>query len=176
MIRLIPLAVPGTPELNFTHRADMEAALENLLQKRPNLRQTLKGKINCPTVFHNWYVLFHSRWIKVVDREEIRLCVGHVAPLLLRKFVRGEIQCGRDATFRRPRRPSIRQRTPPPRRRGGSRFIFFVSILLRHFWFCVCVNRSNKHKYFLGDIIQYMLGIFTYFTPVFRSGGIEINQ
>lgn len=61
VMRLIPLAVPGTPELNFNHRGDMEAALENILQKRPNLRQTLKGKINCPAVFHNWYVLFRSR-------------------------------------------------------------------------------------------------------------------
>ncbi|OJD20411.1 hypothetical protein ACJ73_08255 [Blastomyces percursus] len=54
LMRIIPLAVPGKPELNFSNDQKLESALSNLLQKRPGLALRLKEKINCAPVFGNW--------------------------------------------------------------------------------------------------------------------------
>ncbi|KAM5454202.1 hypothetical protein MaudCBS49596_002215 [Microsporum audouinii] len=48
---MIPLAVEDRPELDFNQNQELQVALENLLQKRPDLTQTLKAKIKCSAVF-----------------------------------------------------------------------------------------------------------------------------
>ncbi|EEQ31716.1 antigen [Microsporum canis CBS 113480] len=48
---MIPLAIAGRPELDFNQNQELHVALENLLQKRPDLTQTLKAKIKCSAVF-----------------------------------------------------------------------------------------------------------------------------
>ncbi|EEH37678.1 hypothetical protein PAAG_08096 [Paracoccidioides lutzii Pb01] len=53
IISMIPLAVPGRPELNFNGSQELQTALANLVQKRPDLRQSLKVKIKCSAVFQN---------------------------------------------------------------------------------------------------------------------------
>ncbi|CAG7995552.1 unnamed protein product [Penicillium salamii] len=53
LIRMIPLAQKGIPELDFNGNAEMQTALANLLQKRPELAQPLKAKIKCDTAFQN---------------------------------------------------------------------------------------------------------------------------
>lgn len=52
---LIPLAVPGTSELDFSEDEKLRAALADLLTNWPMLRQTLQQKIKCPEIFGNWY-------------------------------------------------------------------------------------------------------------------------
>ncbi|KAJ8061412.1 hypothetical protein OCU04_009234 [Sclerotinia nivalis] len=47
IINMIPLTIPGRPELDFTQDKELEAALTNLLEKNPTLAQTLKSKIKC---------------------------------------------------------------------------------------------------------------------------------
>ncbi|CAG8083306.1 unnamed protein product [Penicillium salamii] len=51
LIRMIPLAQQGIAELDFNGNAEMQTALANLLQKRPELAQPLKAKIKCDTAF-----------------------------------------------------------------------------------------------------------------------------
>lgn len=51
--RIIPFTTSGIPELNFNENQECRMALENLVQKRPDLVQILKTKINCRTVFQN---------------------------------------------------------------------------------------------------------------------------
>nr|5UVD_A Chain A, Nucleotidyltransferase-like protein [Paracoccidioides brasiliensis Pb18] len=53
IISMIPLAVPGKPELNFNQSQELQTALANLVQKRPDLSSALKAKIKCSAVFHN---------------------------------------------------------------------------------------------------------------------------
>lgn len=53
IINMIPLAVPGRPELDFNQNQELQTALANLLQKRPALAQTLKAKIKCSTILQN---------------------------------------------------------------------------------------------------------------------------
>ncbi|CAG8303500.1 unnamed protein product [Penicillium salamii] len=53
LIRMIPLAEPNTPELDFNENPEMRGALANLLQKRPELAQTLKTIIKCNALFGN---------------------------------------------------------------------------------------------------------------------------
>lgn len=48
---MIPLAVEDRPELDFNQNQELQVALENLWQKRPDLTQTLKAKIKCGAVF-----------------------------------------------------------------------------------------------------------------------------
>lgn len=50
---MIPLAVPGRPELDFNQSQELQTALANLVQKRPALVQSLKAKVKCTTVFQN---------------------------------------------------------------------------------------------------------------------------
>lgn len=50
---MIPLAVSGRPELNFNQSQELQTALANLVEKRPDLAPPLKTKINCSTVFQN---------------------------------------------------------------------------------------------------------------------------
>lgn len=52
---MIPLAMPGKPELDFNDNEELANALSNLLQKRPALAQPLKQKIKCAAIFQNWY-------------------------------------------------------------------------------------------------------------------------
>lgn len=58
--RLIIFAVPGTPELDFSHIEELKAALADLLKNWPGMRQALKQKINCPAIFNNWYAPLSS--------------------------------------------------------------------------------------------------------------------
>ena len=59
---MLPLVIPGTPELNFNHDEALKNALVNLLQKRPALAQHLKNRIDCTAVFGGWYAsLFSSQ-------------------------------------------------------------------------------------------------------------------
>ncbi|OJD25911.1 hypothetical protein ACJ73_02720 [Blastomyces percursus] len=53
IMSMIPLAVPGRPELDFIQSQDLQTALANLVQKRPFLVQALKAKIKCSTIFQN---------------------------------------------------------------------------------------------------------------------------
>ncbi|KMW68775.1 antigen, variant [Blastomyces gilchristii SLH14081] len=50
---MIPLAVPGRPELDFNQSQELQTALANLVQKRPALVQSLKAKVKCTAVFQN---------------------------------------------------------------------------------------------------------------------------
>jgi hypothetical protein len=50
---LIELATFGKPELDFNNSQDLQAALANLVEKRPALAQALKEKIKCTVVFHS---------------------------------------------------------------------------------------------------------------------------
>jgi hypothetical protein len=50
---MLSLVVSGKPELNFNQSQELQTALANLVQKRPNLAQALKAKIKCSTVFQN---------------------------------------------------------------------------------------------------------------------------
>jgi hypothetical protein len=52
---VLPLVMPGKPELNFDGDQNLKNALANLLQKRPALAQRLKEKVNCTAVFGGWY-------------------------------------------------------------------------------------------------------------------------
>ncbi|BCR90306.1 nucleotidyl transferase AbiEii/AbiGii toxin family protein [Aspergillus chevalieri] len=58
--RLIIFAVPGTPELDFSHTEELKAALADLLKNWPGMQQALKQKINCPAIFNNWYAPLSS--------------------------------------------------------------------------------------------------------------------
>lgn len=51
IISMVPLAVPGRPELDFNQSQELQTALANLVQKRPALAQALKARIKCSTVF-----------------------------------------------------------------------------------------------------------------------------
>ncbi|CAG8238639.1 unnamed protein product [Penicillium salamii] len=51
LVRMIRLVVTGTPELNFDQNPQMQAALANLLQKRPGLAKALEAKIKCSASF-----------------------------------------------------------------------------------------------------------------------------
>ncbi|KAK2740758.1 hypothetical protein FQN57_005990 [Myotisia sp. PD_48] len=53
IMRMIPLSTPGTPELDFNQREDLQTALANFVQKKPTLAQLLKAKIRCSIVFQN---------------------------------------------------------------------------------------------------------------------------
>ncbi|GKZ75182.1 hypothetical protein AnigIFM63309_003792 [Aspergillus niger] len=53
IISMIPLAVPGRPELDFNRNQESQNALANLLQKRPALAHALKAKIKCSSIFQN---------------------------------------------------------------------------------------------------------------------------
>lgn len=50
---MIPLAVPGRPELDFNQSQELQTALANLVQKRPALVQSLKAKVKYTAVFQN---------------------------------------------------------------------------------------------------------------------------
>jgi hypothetical protein len=50
---MIPLVAPGSPELDFNQKQELQTALENLVQKRPALAQALKAKVKCSAVFQN---------------------------------------------------------------------------------------------------------------------------
>ncbi|KAJ5248655.1 antigen variant [Penicillium chermesinum] len=54
IIRMIPLAMQGRPELDFHQTRELQTALANLLQKRPALAKALKAKIKCSTIFQNY--------------------------------------------------------------------------------------------------------------------------
>lgn len=51
IINLLPLVIPGTPELDFNNNEESRTALSNLLQKQPELTPDLKEKILCTDVF-----------------------------------------------------------------------------------------------------------------------------
>ncbi|KKZ65625.1 hypothetical protein EMCG_08532 [[Emmonsia] crescens] len=53
IMNMIPLAVPGRPELDFNQSQELQTALANLVQKRPALAQALKAKVKCSTIFQN---------------------------------------------------------------------------------------------------------------------------
>lgn len=58
--RLIVFAIPGSPELDFSHDEELKAALADLLKNWPGMGQALKQKIDCPAIFNNWYALLSS--------------------------------------------------------------------------------------------------------------------
>jgi hypothetical protein len=51
IVNLIPRAALGSPDLDFSQSQQLETALENFVQKRPDLTQALKAKIRAPNVF-----------------------------------------------------------------------------------------------------------------------------
>lgn len=53
LTKMIPLVVPGRPELDFNQSQELQTALANLVQKWPRLARRLKAKIKCSTVFQN---------------------------------------------------------------------------------------------------------------------------
>lgn len=52
---ILLLVILGKPVLNFDDNQESENALGRLLQKRPDLEQLLRQKINLSAVFETWY-------------------------------------------------------------------------------------------------------------------------
>lgn len=52
---ILLLVIPGKPVLNLDDNQESENALGRLLQKRPDLEQLLRQKINLSAVFETWY-------------------------------------------------------------------------------------------------------------------------
>lgn len=53
LMSIMPFAIPGKPEMNFSKDQQLRNALSYLLQKHPELTPRLKDKINCVDVFGN---------------------------------------------------------------------------------------------------------------------------
>jgi hypothetical protein len=54
LLNMLLIVMPGKPELNFNGVQELEKVLVNLWQKRPDLAQRLKERIDCVAVFGGW--------------------------------------------------------------------------------------------------------------------------